>query len=156
MYPAGMHSCIAIAIAYLELPGNNYWKDNTNILENYLFFFINLKSRVEKVIKGLSCRDLDCQLCKKSYSSAHHLRNHLRKKHLGKTPYKCNICNKFYTDSSTLKDHMRHHDPAAKKFKCSKCPKEYFSKSRFIKERHSTVHTAPDLTIISMGSGNIR
>ena len=103
-----------------------------------MFFFLNLKSRVEKVIKGLSCRDQECQLCKKSYSSTQHLRNHLRKKHLGKTPHKCNICNKVYTDSSTLKDHMKHHDAAARKFKCSKCPKEYFSKSKL--KAHEPVH----------------
>ena len=36
-HPAGMHSCLAIAIAYLELAGNNYWEDNTNIME--IFFF---------------------------------------------------------------------------------------------------------------------
>ena len=90
----------------------------------------NKETRVENILKGLSSDDLSCKICKKPYSNTTHLRNHIKMKHLKKTPFFCAICKKYFTDQSTLNDHNRKHDPDAKKYKCMQCPKEFFSKSK--------------------------
>ena len=99
------------------------------------------ETRVENILKGLSSDDLSCRICKKPYSNTPHLRNHMKMKHLKKTPFYCAICKKYFTDQSTLNDHNRKHDPDAKKYKCMQCTKEFFSKSKL--KAHEPVHSGP-------------
>ena len=49
-------------------------------------------------------------MCGKHYKSSSRMKNHFRKRHLGKTKHQCKICKKFHTDSSSLKHNMDTHD----------------------------------------------
>ena len=99
------------------------------------------ETRVDNILKGLSSDDLSCKICKKGYSNTYHLRNHIKMKHLKKTPFYCSICKKYFTDQSTLNDHNRKHDPDAKKYKCMQCEREFFSKSKL--KAHEPMHSGP-------------
>ena len=99
------------------------------------------ETRVENILKGLSSDNLSCKICKKPYSNTTHLRNHIKMKHLKKTPFFCAICKKYFTDQSTLNDHNRKYDPDAKKYKCMQCSKEFFSKSKL--KAHDPMHSGP-------------
>ena len=104
------------------------------------------QSKVENIILGLSKEDVNCSICSKVYSSRQHLRNHMQKRHLGKTHYECNICNKFYTDSSSLKQHKdrKHQDLETRQFPCTSCNKRFISSSQLavhaISHQGSTFH----------------
>ena len=46
------------------------------------------QNKAENILIGLTREDKTCKLCQKSYAATSQLRNHLKKKHLGKTDYK--------------------------------------------------------------------
>lgn len=100
-------------------------------------------NRIENVLLSLTTKDLDCLYCKKHYASSAHLKNHIRQKHLRKTPYFCAPCKKYFTDGSSLRKHMAIHDPAAPKFTCPICQKVCTSHSKLVD--HQQVHQAAKL-----------
>ena len=46
-----------------------------------------------------------CSLYNREFCNTQKLRNHMKKRHLGKTNYECKNCNKSFGDSGTLKIH---------------------------------------------------
>ena len=90
------------------------------------------QTRLDNILVGLSGKDRECKICKKTYSNTQHLRNHIRLKHLKKTPYQCTVCSKYYSDAGSLRNHMAHHDQDAEKFKCGQCNKEFIKKSKYL------------------------
>ena len=54
------------------------------------------ETSVEDALKNISGENLKCRICKKTKSTTQHLRNHIRTKHLKKTPYRCSTCLKYY------------------------------------------------------------
>ena len=83
------------------------------------------ETRLELILDNLDSTDLDCKVCGKHYTRASKMKNHMRKRHLGKTKWQCDICKKYYTDSSSLKYHVASHDKSKFPHKCSKCTKAY-------------------------------
>ena len=96
-------------------------------------------SRLENIIAGLTSKDLSCKYCKKVCSSLTKLKNHLRVKHLRKTPHYCSICKKYFGEAFSLREHNRRHDPNAPKFQCGSCPKVFFSRAKY--DDHLVVHS---------------
>ena len=45
-----------------------------------------------------------CSICEKECYNTQKMKNHMKKRKLGKTSYECKVCNKFLGDSGTLKD----------------------------------------------------
>ena len=93
---------------------------------------------LENVLKNISAENLKCRVCKKTYSTTQHLRNHIKTKHIKKTPYQCTTCLKYYGDSSALKEHELSHDPTARRYKCPYCPREFLKKSKL--DQHQPTH----------------
>ena len=86
------------------------------------------ESKIENLLARIVSGDRRCKLCEKSYHSTQKLKNHMRKRHLGKTPYQCGECQRFYGDSQSLKIHMKKHTPEGEKaeeFSCKDCPKSF-------------------------------
>ena len=95
-------------------------------------------SRLELVLDQIKSTDLDCKICGKHYKRASRMKNHFRKRHLGKTKHQCPTCHKYYTDGSALRNHMNTHDKKQFPFQCDKCSKSYKTKSKLA--QHSPVH----------------
>ena len=95
-------------------------------------------TRLEVVLDQINSTDLDCKVCGKHYKSSSRMKNHFRKRHLGKTKHQCKVCKKFYTDSSSLRHHMDTHDAKKYPHKCDKCTKSYSTKSKLA--QHKPVH----------------
>ena len=86
------------------------------------------ETRVETLLSKIVSGDRKCKLCDKSYFSTQKLKNHMRKRHLGKTPYQCGECQRYYGDSQSLKIHMKKHAPAGQEgeqFTCGVCNKSF-------------------------------
>lgn len=79
-----------------------------------------------------------CQLCPKSFSSAEHLRRHMRI-HTNEKPYKCQFCYKTFAQVDYLKKHVRTHS-SEKPFKCQCCHKVFAQVDHV--RRHMRIHTA--------------
>ena len=60
-------------------------------------------SKLENILEKISSADLACRVCGKVYSSSSRMKNHFRKRHLGKTKHQCKICKKYYTDPGSLR-----------------------------------------------------
>ena len=99
------------------------------------------ETRLELILDNLDSTDLDCKVCGKHYTRASKMKNHMRKRHLGKTKWQCDICKKYYTDSSSLKYHVASHDKSKFPHKCSKCTKAYPTEAKL--KQHLPVHGAP-------------
>lgn len=79
-----------------------------------------------------------CQMCPKSFSSAEHLRRHMRI-HTNEKPYKCQFCYKTFAQVDYLKKHVRTHS-TEKPFKCQCCHKVFAQVDHV--RRHMRIHTA--------------
>ena len=99
------------------------------------------ETSVEDALKNISGENLKCRICKKTKSTTQHLRNHIRTKHLKKTPYRCSTCLKYYGDSSALKEHEETHNPNAKQYICPFKDEEGVACGRvFLKKSKLTAH----------------
>ena len=67
------------------------------------------QGKVENVLARVLPGIKRCSLCNRKFHNTQKLRNHMKKRHLGKTSCECKVCNKFFGDSSTLKIHSRKH-----------------------------------------------
>ena len=88
------------------------------------------ENQVETLLERVSAGDKKCSICKKSYYSTQKLKNHLRKRHLGKTSYQCEDCKRYYGDSQSLKVHRRKHSKLGEEsveFTCKQCKKFFAS-----------------------------
>ena len=86
------------------------------------------ENQVEALLERVSAGDKKCCICKKSYYSTQKLKNHLRKRHLGKTPYQCEDCKRYYGDSLSLKVHRRKHSKPGEEsveLTCKECKKSF-------------------------------
>ena len=100
-------------------------------------FETRVETRFSKIVSG----DRKCKLCDKSYFSTQKLKNHMRKRHLGKTPYQCGECKRYYGDSQSLKIHMKKHAPAGEEgeqFTCTVCNKSFPTVGKL--NQHSEKH----------------
>ena len=96
------------------------------------------ESRMELVLDQIKSTDLDCKICGKHYKRSSRMKNHFRRRHLGKTKHQCPTCHKFYTDGSSLRNHMNTHDEKQFPYACTKCSKTYSTKSKLA--QHTPVH----------------
>ena len=86
------------------------------------------ETRVENLLTKIVAGDRKCKLCDKSYYSTQKLKNHMRKRHLGKTPYQCGECQRYYGDSQSLRIHLKKHAPEGEEgeqFICGVCNKSF-------------------------------
>ena len=77
-------------------------------------------------LENVSKEDRLCNLCQKTFASAHTLRAHIRTGHVGQSAHKCLLCPKFYAEASGLKVHMQSHGVGSK-IACPVCKKEFDS-----------------------------
>ena len=99
------------------------------------------ETRVENLLNKIVSGDRKCKLCDKSYYSTQKLKNHMRKRHLGKTPYQCGECQRYYGDSQSLKIHMKKHVPEGEEgeqFICGVCNKSFPTVGKL--NQHSEKH----------------
>ena len=142
----------------LLLPGPKLLLNNQNqlqsnlvkeLLEIHRFYVDVLLSMGVDPLKeyqyGVKYGDTRCKVCEKTCSSTQKLKNHIRRCHIGKTPYLCGDCNKYYGDSQSLKVHLRKHLPEGEKeaaaHKCPTCNKSYSSVGKLNKhlEKHADI-----------------
>ena len=98
-------------------------------------------SKLENILEKISSADLACRVCGKVYSSSSRMKNHFRKRHLGKTKHQCKICKKYYTDPGSLRVHEASHDTSKNPFSCGKCTKTFPTKAQL--HMHGPVHDQP-------------
>lgn len=79
-----------------------------------------------------------CMECNKTFSTPHHLLNHLRV-HSGERPYKCKDCTSCFTQAGSLKVHMDSVHAGQKKHKCSICSWTFARMSHL--KRHELRHS---------------
>ena len=99
------------------------------------------ETRVETLLSKIVSSDRKCKLCDKSYFSTQKLKNHMRKRHLGKTPYQCGECHRYYGDSQSLKIHMKKHASAGEEgqqFTCGVYNKSFLTVGKL--NQHSEKH----------------
>ena len=54
------------------------------------------EKQADTILQGVMAGDTRCKVCEKRCSSTQKLKNHIRKRHIGKTPYFCGECNWYY------------------------------------------------------------
>ena len=82
--------------------------------------------KAENILSRVTSGDNRCQVCEKRCFSTQKLKNHIRRRHIGKTPYQCGECECYYGDSQSLKIHMTKHaeeGEESKKHTCATCSK---------------------------------
>lgn len=69
-------------------------------------------------------RTVKCVICKRMFSSQHHLKSHM-KKHttVGMKPFRCDICGMKFSFQMTLMNHMKLHEE--KKYVCKICGRDF-------------------------------
>ena len=103
------------------------------------------EKKAETILQGVKAGDTRCKVCEKRCSSTQKLKNHIRKRHVGKTPYFCGECNWYYGDSQSLKVHLRKHligeEKKAAAHTCDVCQKSYSSLGKLNehKEKHEDI-----------------
>ena len=89
------------------------------------------ENKATTILSGVKSGDTKCRVCDKRCSSTQKLKNHIRRRHIGKTPWHCGECNRYYGDSQSLKVHMRKHLPEDERQavtqECNVCKKTYCS-----------------------------
>ena len=78
-----------------------------------------------------------CQYCKKCFTSASVLKNHIRT-HTKEKPYQCEHCQKWFSQLWNLKKHVRTHTKE-KPYQCEHCQKCFAAQSNL--KRHIRIHT---------------
>ncbi|CAL1296246.1 unnamed protein product [Larinioides sclopetarius] len=78
-----------------------------------------------------------CEICKKSFSRKHNLKQHSRI-HSGVKPFTCNICHKAFFYKCNLVTHLRTHSDD-NPFTCDICHKAFFSKFNLL--IHFRIHS---------------
>ena len=103
------------------------------------------EKKAETILQGVKAGDTRCKVCEKRCSSTQKLKNHIWKRHVGKTPYFCGECNRYYGDSQSLKVHLRKHltgeEKKAAAHTCDVCQKSYSSLGKLNehKEKHEDI-----------------
>ena len=98
-------------------------------------------TNLENILEKIKSTDLSCKVCGKQYSTSARMKNHFRKRHLGKTKYQCDICKRYYTDAGSLREHARVHDATLNPHKCPVCPKTFGTEAKL--RQHQPVHGKP-------------
>ncbi|KAJ7998904.1 hypothetical protein DPEC_G00209810 [Dallia pectoralis] len=84
-----------------------------------------------------SHRQINCQICWKSFSSTSYLKVHLRS-HTKEKPFICGVCGKSFSYSGKFREHQRIHT-GERPYRCHVCGKR-FNQSAHLKA-HLRVHT---------------
>jgi len=83
---------------------------------------------------------LACEFCRKEFSRAEHLNEHIRA-HLGDKVFKCRLCDYATVQSGPLTRHMRTHTQE-RPYKCQEPDCKYSAKAPEILRIHSLVQFA--------------
>ena len=62
------------------------------------------EKKAENILGGVKAGDTKCKVCDKRCSSTQKLKNHIRRCHIGKTPFHCGECSRYYGDSPVPED----------------------------------------------------
>ena len=87
------------------------------------------EKKAETILQGVKAGDTRCKVCEKRCSSTQKLKNHIRRRHIGKTPYQCGVCQRYYGDSQSLKVHLKKHAEPGEEVKMFNCEHEGCSAS---------------------------
>ena len=135
-------------------PQSNLVKELLDIHRSYVDVLLSMgvdplkeyqENKAESILSGVKSGDTRCKVCEKRCSSTQKLKNHIRRHHIGKTPYLCGDCNRYYGDSQSLKVHLRKHLPEGEKeaaaHKCPTCNKSYSSVGKLNEhlEKHADI-----------------
>ena len=90
-----------------------------------------------KDMNGSVIRIHECVECKKSFSRAENLRNHIHTVHEGKKNYKCKTCDKSFSRAQILKKHIHTVHEGHKDYKCNYCGKSFFTATHLKRHVHN-------------------
>lgn len=86
---------------------------------------------------------IECEICKKTFSSQGYLKQHHNVKHSNRSQdFTCHICSKTHENMEKLNSHMLNHD-INKTHKCAMCDKAYVHKIDL--KKHIITHTGQHL-----------
>ena len=135
-------------------PQSNLVKELLEIHRSYVDVLLSMgvdplkeyqENKAENILSGVKSGDTRCKVCEKRCSSTQKLKNHIRRCHIGKTPYLCGDCNRYYGNSQSLKVHLKKHLPEGEKeaaaHKCPTCNKSYSSVGKLNEhlEKHADI-----------------
>ena len=87
------------------------------------------EKQADTILGKVAPGDRKCKVCDKSCSSTQKLKNHIRRRHIGKTPYQCGVCQHYYGDSQSLKVHLKKYAKPGEEVKMFNCEHEGCSAS---------------------------
>ncbi|XP_052131074.1 zinc finger protein 774-like, partial [Frankliniella occidentalis] len=97
----------------------------------------NTSGALQANSRGCTGRAFKCEVCRKSFGRASHLKTH-NMYHNGEKPFSCDLCPMRFTQKCTLGAHMRTHT-GEKPFKCDVCNMSFTEKGNLV--RHLRTHT---------------
>ena len=84
-------------------------------------------------------KDIQCELCDKTFFSLYHMKRHMKDFH-NKKNIPCDVCSKMFKTKASLKEHYNsmHVSDSERKYKCEKCGQGFHKLSLF--RDHSNKH----------------
>jgi len=93
-------------------------------------------------------KELECEVCKKTFAIKSRLNLHMKTVHSKPESYVCETCGKEFDKNKNLIYHQKVHKEKTKKFKCDRCPYAFYA-IRDLK-RHQETHVKEDARVAAM------
>ena len=122
-----VHNCKPLACPEAR-HGCQFRADDLTKLKNHMF----------GVHKDLYSTNVNCEICQKTFPSAHYLKTHVRRMHETAAAERAQVCPHCGELKLQLADHIRRAHKV-KKYFCDLCPKSF--KTNVQKRIHQNVHT---------------
>ena len=96
----------------------------------------SLKRHIQQFHSSIPSKNVDCQICGKSFSKASNLRAHQSTQHIisgrklkSRAPQKCDVCHKIFSRTDVMIKHKSRKHNDSKDHKCNVCEKSFHDKS---------------------------